>query len=242
MDESHYLLKGRDVFVKRFPTGLFQSNTYVVHVAKEGFIVDAGANDEAIFRYIARTGVTIRQIYITHSHVDHLAFGTLLKARTGGKLCMHEVELQHFKYYTPERIQSLMDEGQLKRSDLPTLRRFLETQLDVPLRGGEHFDLQGLDIDVLHTPGHSAGSICVLVAESLLFSGDTLFPRAFGRTDLDSGDQSQIYRSLRQLLTTMPDGVVLLPGHGNLSTIGEAKAYVGPRVFPAEDLTSRGAP
>src|SRR5512145_369192 len=82
MDETHYLLTGRDVVVKRFPTGLFRSNSYVVRVDKEGFIVDAGTKDEELFQYIARKGVTIRQIFITHSHVDHLGYGTLLKART----------------------------------------------------------------------------------------------------------------------------------------------------------------
>lgn len=230
-DEAKYIVQGRDVFVRRFPTGLFRSNSYVVRIGQEGFIVDAGANDEEIFRHIARTGVAIRHIFVTHAHVDHLAFGMLLRERTGGKLTMHEADLQHLKYYTQDRIQSLMNEGQLRPEQLPLLRRFLQTQLDVPLHGGEHFDFQGLDVEVLHTPGHSAGSVCFLVAGALLFSGDTLFPTSYGRTDLDSGDRSQSLRSLQRLLTTMPDDVVLLSGHGNVATMTEAKAQVGPMVL-----------
>ena len=241
-DEVHYQLSGRDVVIRRFPTGLFHSNSYVVRVGQEGFIVDAGVGDEELHQYISRTGVTIRHVFITHAHVDHLAFGMTLKERTGARLCMHEADVEHLKYYSPERIQSLMAEGLLAPAQMPLLRRFLGTQLDLTLHGGEHFDLQGVDVEVLHTPGHSAGSVCFLVGGTLLFSGDTLFPRSYGRTDLDSGDQAEILRSLRRLLTTLPDEVVLLPGHGSVATIGEAKVHVGPLVFREGERPSRRTP
>lgn len=215
----------RSILVKRFPNGLYRSNCYVISVGSDGFVIDAGSNDEGIRRYIAQRKLTVRHIFATHGHIDHLVYGALVREWTGAPLSLHEADINRFNRDPPERIAGRLSSGQLSPNDLLALQRYAQLRPDNALRGGEHFDIQGVRIAILHTPGHSPGSVCVRVGDELLFTGDTLFARGVGRTDLDGGSHLQLANSLTNILFPLPDEVIIYPGHGPASPLRKAREF-----------------
>lgn len=212
------------ISIKTFSTGLLGSNCYVVSNNNEGFIIDAGSNDEEIFDYIEKNEIKIHYIFITHAHADHLFFGPLIKKRTGGTLIMHSDELAHFEYYTPEYIRSLFTDGSHQVEALPLLQEFLKIKADKLLSGNESFAIKNMKIEIMHTPGHSRGSICIYLNGKYLFSGDTMFLQRPGRTDITTGNPKDMAVSIKNLLS-LPDNVEIFPGHGPAGVLKDVKQY-----------------
>ncbi len=175
--------------------GLLETNCYVVASpgAREAAVIDPGAEADRILNALDAGGLNAACIVNTHCHLDHIGADESVRARTGVPILIHS------------------------REALSTLRP------DRLLEDGDRVTFGASQLQVIHTPGHTLGSIC-LAGEGLVFSGDTLFAGDVGRTDLPGGSPEALLRSLRRLLT-LDDDVVVYPGHGPRSTMGREKRF-----------------
>ncbi len=196
------------MLVYGFPVGPLQANCYIVgdKKAKEAAVIDPGAEHERILRACAEKQVKIRKILLTHAHVDHVGVAAPLRKFTGAALCCHEAELPFLKLL-PRMGPALG----LPAADAP--------EVDQLLADKDTVQIGSVTIRVIHTPGHSPGGLCYF-ARPCVFTGDTLFRGAVGRTDLPGGDMQVLLRSIREKLFSLGDDVVVLPGHMGRSDIG----------------------
>jgi hydroxyacylglutathione hydrolase len=191
--------------------GAFAENCYLIGDAATGdaAVVDPGEEVE-LFRRRARTeGWTIRAIWLTHAHVDHVAGVAALKAATGAPVFLHPAD------------RPLYD-GVPAQAALFGLDVAPPPPPDGALADGLSLSLGGFAFRVVHTPGHSPGGVS-LVGHGLAFVGDTLFAGSIGRTDLPGGDLEALLRSVHERLFTLPDETVVHAGHGPATTIGAEK-------------------
>ncbi len=190
------------------PNGRFVENCYLVAPAgaSDAVIVDPGEEPERFLRVAEREGLTIREIWLTHAHIDHVLGVAAIKAATGAPILLHPDDLPLY--------QGVAQQGELfgiRVPPLPPPDRWI-----VP---GEPLRLGELEIGVRFTPGHSPGSVC-FVGPGLVLGGDVLFQRSIGRTDLPGGDLRRLLRSIQEELFSLPDETVVFPGHGPETTIG----------------------
>jgi len=179
---------------------------------KKGVIVDPGGDEAAILALCKEEGLTIEYIIATHGHPDHVCGNRKIKEATGARIVMHAADDAFFN--KPEVHQYFSMLG-LEHSPAA----------DILVQDGDTITFGKQTLQVIHTPGHTPGGIC-LYSGSDLFSGDTLFVGAIGRTDFPGGDMGQFMDSIRQKILTLPDDTVIWPGHGyggSQSTIGEEK-------------------
>ncbi|MBI2371292.1 MAG: MBL fold metallo-hydrolase [Deltaproteobacteria bacterium] len=198
-----------------FVHGPFENNVYVLvdEATREGLLIDPAPESEPVLDFVAREAIAVRRIVNTHAHIDHAFHDALYRERTGGLLTLHKDDVWLLK----ELPRHAAWFG-LFAKDPP--------EPDHLLQGGEVLEVGGISLSVLHTPGHTPGGICLYVAsEGVLFSGDTLFARSIGRTDLPGGDTRALLASIRQKLFTLPDDTVVYPGHGPQTTIADEKHY-----------------
>ncbi len=193
-----------------FPVGPLDCNCSIIgdETTHEAMVIDPGANIEGILARCARLGLTVKQIVVTHYHVDHVGGAMKLKAATGAPILLNQ-----------------SDHDLLKTVDLQAKWLGMEPPgavvVDLTLSDGDTVKAGKVEGQVLHTPGHTEGSICVYFeAEKKLIAGDTLFAGGIGRTDLPGGDYGKIMSSLHTTVLALPDDVVVIPGHGELTTIG----------------------
>jgi len=178
----------------------------------EAIVIDPGDDVSRIHRRLTELGLKLRQILITHAHIDHVGGALKLKRLTGAPILMNEADLPQIK----------MMEEQAAWVGVPTPET---APPDGSLTDGLHVGLDRFPAQVLHTPGHTQGSVCLhFVPLNLLVAGDTLFAGSIGRTDLPGGDTRQIFDSIQTRLLTLPDETVVLPGHGPHTTIGDERA------------------
>ena len=214
-----------DRILERIPTGFIGTNTYI-YGAAEVIIIDPGGDAERVIQRIEASHYHIAGIIITHSHFDHILGLTGLVAQYGSgvPILIHENGIESLGRSGSAILRRHMDmiiPGSVKEyahaiDHLPEATGRLEDDQEILLGG--------VTLKVLHTPGHSSDSICLYDSEvGVLFSGDTLFYRSIGRTDLTGGDSAAIERSIRQRLFTLPDETRTYPGHGRATTIGEEK-------------------
>ena len=199
------------------PVGALQCNCSILgdEHTNEAIVVDPGDDIPRILALLAKHNLTVKQILITHAHIDHIAGAHRLKQITGAPILVHQNDLSQIK---------MMDE-QAKWLGIPTPTvdnpdDTLDDGKLITIGSGE----TALTGSILHTPGHTQGSVCLyLPTQSLLLAGDTLFAGSVGRTDLPGGNTNQLLRSIHDRLLTLPDEVKVIPGHGPATTIGDER-------------------
>nr|WP_320048219.1 MBL fold metallo-hydrolase [uncultured Desulfuromonas sp.] len=199
------------MLVEALAVGPLQVNCYLVACSrtKHALVVDPGDEGDRILETIHKLGLDVKMVINTHGHFDHVGANHQILEATGVELCMHRNDLPLLKV-AAKQAQSYG----LPALQSPDPKRFLEN--------GDLIEVGDLSFEVIHTPGHSPGGIC-LYGEGHLFSGDTLFAGSIGRTDLPGGDMQQLLGHIRNQLMVLPDATVVHPGHGPDSTIGREK-------------------
>lgn len=199
--------------IKRYITGPIQVNTYLLYDEKstEAILIDVGGSVDEIIQEIKTLGVKIKGIYNTHGHFDHILGAKDMQDALGCEFFVNEKDslfvenlVSQLKFYgldsvMPPKISGYIDE-------------------DTKLYLGEN------RIQIIETPGHTLGGVCFLVGD-MLFSGDTLFLESIGRTDLPGGDYSTLKKSVREKLFTLPDNIMVYPGHDASTTIEHEKNH-----------------
>lgn len=196
------------LIVERVTVGPLDTNSYVVFDSEggEGILIDAGGDSSKILSVIARHGVRITGIYLTHGHFDHiLAVNDLKQELNCG-------------FYIHERDQEILFQAHLDAERLLGLSIPKPPPPDGRIKEGDVIHVGDLRLKVLHTPGHTPGSIC-FVTEGCVFTGDTLFAGSIGRTDLVGGDLEELISSIQNKLFILPDDYVIYPGHGPSSLL-----------------------
>jgi hydroxyacylglutathione hydrolase len=201
------------MILESFPVGPLHCNCTILgdEVTREAIVVDPGDNIPEILSRLQKHGLTLRQIVITHAHIDHVGGAVQLKRATGAPVFLNQKDVGLLSAMA-------MQAGWI---GVPTPE---VAPPDASAEDGLAVGLAALPGEVIHTPGHTPGSICLLFQkQNLLLAGDTLFAGSIGRTDLPGGDGRQILRSLRDRLLVLPDTTRVLPGHGPETTIGEER-------------------
>jgi hydroxyacylglutathione hydrolase len=201
------------VIFETFPVGPLQCNCSIVadELSREAMVIDPGDDIAFVLERLAALRLTLKQILITHAHIDHVGGAAKLKRATGAMVLLNQNDIP---------MLAILDQQAAWLGIKPAEIVSLDGSADDLGWVG----LPSLQAQVLHTPGHTPGSICLhLASERLLFSGDTLFAGTIGRTDLPGGDSAAILRSLRERLLPLPDETRVIPGHGRATIIGEER-------------------
>src|SRR2546425_1934866 len=198
--------------------GIFQENCYLYACPQtlEAVIIDPGDEPGRILERIAELKLIPKYIINTHGHIDHIGAIDAVSEIYPVPLAIHPDDVP---MYTDENM------AQMFNRPAPLVKR----KPDILLNEGDTISFGTLMLEVLHTPGHTRGGICLVSRPYCVFTGDTLFNRGIGRTEFEGGSYEQIEKSIREKLYTLEDDLVVLPGHGQPTTIGEEK-YENPFV------------
>lgn len=195
------------------PVGPLQCNCSVIgdEGTREAMVIDPGDDIAEVLGLVRKHGLTVKQIVVTHAHIDHVGGAMKLRQLAGAPILLNQ-----------------NDYALLKMLDMQAAWVGMaapgKVEIDQPLVEGEKLRAGGLEATVLHTPGHTEGSICLYFsAQQKLIAGDTLFAGSIGRTDLPGGSFEKIMSSLHQRVLALPDETIVVPGHGPLTTIGEER-------------------
>jgi hydroxyacylglutathione hydrolase len=214
-----------ELMVRGVVVGLFQENCYVVGSRRSGeaICVDPGDEPDEILALARDMGVRIARIACSHAHLDHIMAVGAIKEATGATFLLHAADLG-LAEQLPRQARAWLG------ADAPPA-----PAPDFLVADGDDVEIPGVGLRVLHTPGHTQGSIS-LYGAGMLFSGDTLFRGSIGRTDLPGGDFRQLLRSITDRLLALPDETIVLPGHMQQTTIGAERAA---NPFIAQELARR---
>jgi hydroxyacylglutathione hydrolase len=195
------------------PVGPLQCNCSIVgdEQSREAMVIDPGDNIEQIMTLVEGHGLIVKQIVVTHAHIDHVGGAMKLKQRTGAPILLNQ-----------------NDEMLLKMLDVQAgwigVRPPGPVTVDQDLADADKLKIGEIESSVLHTPGHTEGSVCLYFpVQQKLIAGDTLFAGSIGRTDLPGGSTEKILTSLHTKVLALPDDTIVIPGHGGLTTIGEER-------------------
>jgi glyoxylase-like metal-dependent hydrolase (beta-lactamase superfamily II) len=188
--------------IRQLLVGPFAVFTYIVACpqTKEGVIIDPAGESERILSVLMEEGIRLRYILNTHGHADHVTANEALRLAVSAPTCMHEADNRFFS-------AEAMRELSVKELGLPTAGA-----VERELKDGDLLGVGSLVIRTIHTPGHSPGSVCFYL-EGNLFTGDTLFVGAAGRTDLTGGSLDTLIESIEKRILTLPKDTVIWPGH-----------------------------
>jgi len=198
------------VQVHTLVVGSLQTNCYILASKGEALVVDPGDEAPRILRYVNDLGAKLKTIVATHTHFDHVLGVSELKTQTGAPFLIHKDDLEILESMQ-DRVQMFLG---LKVSPPP--------KVDYFLKDGDSVNFGGETLKVLHTPGHSPGSIS-LAGNGYVFTGDALFNQSIGRTDLPGGDFETLINSIKDRLFSLDDGTMVYPGHGPETSIGDEK-------------------
>ena len=179
--------------IKRIIGGSLESNGYIIYTNASDtcFIIDPGYNAQAFVNYMEGERLKCEGILLTHNHYDHVGAADKLAMDVAAKVYMHANDAQDYK-----------------------------GKVDVILYGGEKLNTGQLEIEVIHTPGHSSGSVCFAEWDAkAIFTGDTVFNVDLGRTDLKSGSEYQMVASIRDIVDRWSNDITIYPGHGDPATM-----------------------
>ena len=185
--------------IKRFVGGSLESNGYIIsrQGGKACYVIDPGYEPEKFIRYIEEEGLQIKGILLTHHHSDHVGGAQRLADYFQCPVMIHHAD-----------------------------RRYYEGRIDRELKQGDRLDLDGEELEILSTPGHTKGSVCILSKKSkVVFSGDTIFDTDLGRTDLADGSMKDMTSSCRQVIDKWPDDYTVYPGHDDSATMKSIRKY-----------------
>ena len=192
-----------------FPVGMLQCNCTVLgdETSREAIVIDPGYEIPRILAALVKHDLTVRRIVVTHAHIDHIASAQTLHQITGAPILYSKDDLE---------LVAMMDQQSTWiGAEVPNVLPPNHSPADE-----EHITVLGIDMTVLHTPGHTQGSLCLYVPEaSLLIAGDTLFAGSVGRTDLPGGNHDQLIASIHERLLPLPGSTLVIPGHGETTTI-----------------------
>jgi len=175
--------------IKRFIVGMFLTNCYLLISDREVAIIDPGGGSKEILKEIQNLKVNLKYIILTHSHLDHIFSVLAIKQKTKAKILIHKDE-----------------------------KEFIKFKVDKFLKEGDRIKIGDDLLEVLHTPGHTKGSICLL-GTNFIFTGDTIFKDGYGRTDLTGGSPKNLKESLQKLSKFFKKGIIVYPGHGDIFKI-----------------------
>ena len=195
------------------PVGMLQCNCSIFgdEQSREAMVVDPGDDVARILEVVERHGLTVKAIVITHAHIDHIGGAQKLKQATGAPVYMNPNDAE---------LQEMLD----VQAGWLGMRPPEPVEIDAPARDGDKLLVGATEFHVLETPGHTQGSISLWIpSEHKLVAGDTLFRESIGRTDLPGGDGRLILQSIRGKLLELPEETVVIPGHGEMTTIGREK-------------------
>jgi hydroxyacylglutathione hydrolase len=229
------MTEAQDLIHEILPVGMLQCNCHIIGdpQTREAIVIDPGDEPARILAVIARHNLKISAILVTHTHIDHVIGLRSLREATGAPVYVHADDLDLYRM--------LDAQASWLGWKIPEA-----TQIDQFVREGDVIRWGGYEAQIIHTPGHTPGSICVYMPSDLplmassdaggvavksakrgtgrLFAGDTLFEGSIGRTDLWGGSFEGIIRSLKGKLLDLPDETVVYPGHGGSTTIGKERA------------------
>jgi len=204
------------MFVKQIEVSGFAVFAYIVacKITKEALVIDPAADGDRLVKEAKDKGYNIKYIVNTHSHIDHIMGNRRMKELTDAEIIIHEKEAYSLIHQSSYMINMFGAEP--------------SPPADITVREGDYITIGETSLKVIHTPGHSPGSIS-LYHKGMVFTGDTLFVGAVGRTDLDGGSWEVLVSSIRNKLFTLPDETIVAPGHNYgdapKSTIGMEKVY-----------------
>ena len=203
------------------PVGILQCNCSIIGdpITREALVIDPGDEVTRILELLGRHKLTVKAIVSTHAHIDHVGGLSKLRQYTGAPILMHRDDLPLY--------QGMEVQAAFLGVATPEI-----TDVDQLLKEGDALNWGSFQANVIHTPGHTPGSVCLYLPKDAgsvamptprLFAGDTLFAGSIGRTDLWGGSMDQISDSLRGKLMKLPDETIVYPGHGRLTSIGEER-------------------
>ncbi len=186
-----------------FHTSELATDTYVAINGDRAFVVDPGGSADEIMRFVESHGAKVEAVLLTHGHYDHI-FGVAPLQEQGALVIMHKDDVHLVKSF--------------KNLAFWFNKKVPPFTPDITLSGGETLNVAGLDVKVLHTPGHTAGGVCYVVGDCI-FSGDTLFELSYGRTDFYTGSFAQLKNSIVNKLFRLEGDYKVYPGHNNATTL-----------------------
>jgi hydroxyacylglutathione hydrolase len=197
-----------------FPAGPFDCNCTILACGdtKDAVVIDPGGEVERIAEIVAQYDLSVRSIIHTHAHLDHIYCTRDVKEAHGGSICLHRGDAFLYDGFA---VQAKMFGWQVRATS--PVERWIEH--------GDRIELGKRELAVIHTPGHTPGSVCFEIVDPdagrLLFAGDTLFRGSVGRTDLPGGDGKLLAKSIRERLYTLDLDAVVIPGHGPTTRLGD---------------------
>ena len=183
--------------IKRFTGGTLESNGYVLYVREGGscFIIDPGYDPKVFLVYIRVMKLELKGLILTHHHYDHTGAVDRIKNETGCPVYLHREDCDMYG-----------------------------NQVDVYMEDSDIIDLDGVQLEVIHTPGHTRGSVCIFDGKDrVCFTGDTIFNVDLGRTDLEDGSEEQMVRSITEIIDRWPNDIMIYPGHGDGCTMKKVR-------------------
>lgn len=183
--------------IKRFTGGTLESNGYVLYVREGGscFIIDPGYDPKVFLVYIRDMKLDLKGIILTHHHYDHTGAVDRIKNETGCPVYLHREDCDMYG-----------------------------NQVDVYMEDSDIIDLDGVQLEVIHTPGHTRGSVCIFDGKDrVCFTGDTIFNVDLGRTDLEDGSEEQMIRSITEIIDRWSNDIMIYPGHGDGCTMKKVR-------------------